>query len=95
MTAGGGKVRRTAVRAASPGSFSARLTEISMFFDGRDAVHNTMRTVAAALDREGIAYAILGGMAVNAHRHSRTTKDVDLLLAAEGFAAFKAACRGG
>jgi hypothetical protein len=28
-------------------------------------------------------------MAVNAHRHSRTTRDVDVLLAAAGFAAFK------
>ena len=48
-----------------------------------------MRRVAAALDRSGIAYAIVGGMAVNAHRHSRTTKDVDLLLSGDGFAAFR------
>jgi hypothetical protein len=65
------------------------LTEIAMFFEGHDAVHDTMRRVATALERSGIAYAIVGGMAVNAHRHSRTTKDVDLLLAAEGFVAFK------
>jgi hypothetical protein len=71
------------------GSFRARLTEISMFFQGNDAVHETMRRIAAALDRAGIPYAIAGGMAVNAHRHSRTTRDVDLLLTAAGFAAFK------
>jgi hypothetical protein len=60
-----------------------------MFFQGNDAVHETMRRVAAALDRAGIPYAIAGGMAVNAHRHSRTTKDVDLLLTAVGFSKFK------
>lgn len=60
-----------------------------MFFQGNDAVHQTMRRLATALDRSGIAYAIIGGMAVNAHGHSRTTKDVDLLLAADGFATFK------
>jgi len=60
-----------------------------MFFQGNDAVHQTMRRVTAALDRAGIPYAIVGGMAVNAHRHSRTTKDVDLLLTATGFAALK------
>jgi hypothetical protein len=69
--------------------FRVRLTEISMFFQGNDAVHETMRRAVAALDRAGIAYAIAGGMAVNAHRHARTTKDVDLLLTAAGFAAFK------
>ena len=67
------------------GSFGARLTEIGMFFQGNDAVHQTMRRVTA-VRRAGIPYAIVGGMAVNAHRHSRTTKDVDLLLTATGFA---------
>ena len=43
-----------------------------------------------ALDRAGIAYAIVGGMAVNAHRHERTTKDVDFLLSADGWTAFRA-----
>ncbi|HSV14363.1 MAG TPA: hypothetical protein VLI90_08895, partial [Tepidisphaeraceae bacterium] len=37
----------------------------------------------------GISYAIVGGMAVNAHHHERTTKDVDFLLSAAGFAAFR------
>jgi hypothetical protein len=77
------------VSLSNGGSFRARLTEISMFFQGNDAVHETMRRVVAALDRAGINYAIAGGMAVNAHRHARTTKDVDLLLTAAGFAGFK------
>ena len=55
-----------------------------MFFDGSDRVHQTMRRVAETLERVGIKYAIIGGMAVNAHHHERTTKDVDFLLSAEG-----------
>jgi hypothetical protein len=68
--------------------FRQRLREISMFFQENDAVHQTMRTVADALERAGISYAIMGGMAVNAHRHRRTTGDVDFLVSAEGFANF-------
>jgi hypothetical protein len=81
------QLHRPGVKSAA--SFAGRLRDIGMFFQGNDAVHATMRRVAAALERAGVAYAIVGGMAVNAHRHSRTTKDVDLLLAADGFAVFK------
>ena len=95
MASGGGQRQLAGPTAVAPGSFSARLTEIGMFFQGRDAVHQTMRRVVAALDRAGIPYVIVGGMAVNAHRHSRTTKDVDLLLTAEGFGAFKQLVAGG
>ncbi len=73
----------------SPRTFGHRLTEIGMFFQGTDDVHQTMRRVAAALDAAGIAYAVVGGMAVNAHRHARTTKDVDFLVSAAGWAALK------
>jgi hypothetical protein len=74
---------------ASAEPFNERLREISMFFEGSGRVHQTMRRVAAHLDAAGISYAIVGGMAVNAHRHERTTKDVDFLLTAAGFAAFR------
>ena len=59
-----------------------------MFFDGTDRVHDTMRRVAAKLESAGIPYAIVGGMAVNAHKHERTTGDVDFLLTSAGLAAF-------
>jgi hypothetical protein len=69
---------------AKPFSYRERLREISMFFDGTDKVHETMRRISAVLEAAEISYAIIGGMAVNAHRHKRTTGDVDFLLRAEG-----------
>jgi hypothetical protein len=71
-----------------PFSFLKRLKEIDMFFQGKDPVHQTMRRAVRRLERTGIAYAIIGGMALNAHHYERTTKDVDLLLTAEGLGAF-------
>jgi hypothetical protein len=59
-----------------------------MFFNGTDPVHVTMRRVAERLERAGISYAIVGGMAVNAHGHRRTTGDVDFLVTVEGFNSF-------
>jgi len=65
------------------------LKEISRFFEGRDQVHKTLRRVVKRLEKAGIPYAIVGGMAVIAHRYVRTTRDVDILLTAGGFAEFK------
>jgi hypothetical protein len=59
-----------------------------MFFNKNDRIHQTMRRVAEKLETAGIPYAIVGGMAVNAHRHERTTKDVDFLLTSEGLTSF-------
>jgi hypothetical protein len=72
-----------------PFSFRRRLKEISMFFHGKDEVHKTMRRLANRLKRAGVPYAIVGGMALNAHRYQRTTKDVDILLTQEGFDEFR------
>jgi hypothetical protein len=65
-----------------------RLKEIGMFFNGTDPVHVTMRRVAERLEQAGISYVIVGGMAVNAHGHRRTTGDVDFLVTVEGFNSF-------
>jgi hypothetical protein len=70
-------------------TFDECLKEISMFFEGRDEVHKTMRRIVRRLGRANIPYALLGGMAVNAHRYQRTTGDVDLLLTPDGFEAFR------
>jgi hypothetical protein len=72
-----------------PFSFTRRLKEIDMFFQGKDPVHQTMRRTARRLEKTGIAYAILGGMALNAHKYKRTTGDVDFLLTEEGLQEFR------
>jgi hypothetical protein len=74
---------------ARPFSFWQRLKEIDMFFEGRGREHKTMRRLVKKLEKANIPYAVVGGMAVNAHRHERTTKDVDILMTPEGFAAFQ------
>ena len=83
-------VRRKRPRVPRPPgfSFARRLQEIDMFFQGKDPVHQTMRRIARRLARAGITYAIAGGMAVNAHKYSRTTGDVDILLSEQGFDQF-------
>jgi hypothetical protein len=72
-----------------PFDFRRRLEEIGMFFEGRGREHKTMRRLVANLEKANIPYAIMGAMAVNAHRHQRTTKDVDVLLTLAGFEAFR------
>src|SRR5262249_31514196 len=70
-------------------SFTQRLKEISMFFAGKSETHKTLRRVVKRLEKAGIPYAVVGGMAVNAHGYERTTGDVDLLLTAEGLEEFR------
>jgi hypothetical protein len=77
------------LKLSRPHRFSRRLKEIDLFFQKRDPVHVTMRRLARRLEKAGISYALLGGMAVNAHKYVRTTADVDFLLTPEGFAEFK------
>jgi hypothetical protein len=69
-------------------SFSRRLEEIGMFFQKRSPQHQTMRRTARRLDKAGIADAILGGMALNAHGYERTTGDVDVLVTEAGLEDF-------
>ena len=56
------------------------LKEIDRFFQGKDQVHQTMRRLVRRLQRAGIPYAVVGGMAVFFHHYRRTTNDVDVLL---------------
>ena len=74
---------------AKPFDFGVRLKEISKFFQGKDEVHKTMHRLVKRLVRAKIPYAIVGGMAVNAHKYVRTTGDVDILLTQESFAQFR------
>lgn len=82
--------RRTPPRLETkPLSFWDRVKELDMFFQGRDPVHRCLRRVAKKLEKAEIPYAVIGGMAVFAHRHQRTTKDVDLLLTAASLDKFQ------
>jgi hypothetical protein len=83
----GAAARRTEVSSRTF-DFNKRLREIDMFFEGRGKEHQTLRRLARRLTKHGIPYAIMGGMAVNAHGFERTTKDVDVLLTQEGLNLF-------
>jgi hypothetical protein len=69
--------------------FWKRMESVSLFFQGKDEVHKSMRRIIRRLERAGIPYAVIGGMAANAHGYRRTTNDVDLLVTAEGLAEFR------
>ncbi|HEY7315301.1 MAG TPA: hypothetical protein VH643_38575 [Gemmataceae bacterium] len=73
----------------APFNFWKRLKEIDMFFQKNDPVHKSMRRIVKRLEKAQIPYAIVGGMAVNAHGHHRTTDDLDVLLTPEGLAEFR------
>jgi hypothetical protein len=60
-----------------------------MFFGGKGEVHQTMQRLVRRLNRAGIPYVIVGGMAVNAYGYERMTKDVDVLLTREGLRQFQ------
>jgi hypothetical protein len=84
-----GSSSHAAPSSAPPVDFWTRLKEISMFFEGRSREQKTLRRLVANLEKAKIPYAVVGGMAVNAHRHKRTTADVDVLLTAAGLEEFR------
>jgi hypothetical protein len=60
------------------------------FFMREADVYRALEKVTRILDSEGIPYVLIGALALNEYGYQRTTVDVDLLLTAEGLAAFKA-----
>ena len=61
-------------------TFRERLDEADRFFEKRGKVHKTMYRMVERLEREGIPYAVIGTMALNAHGYVRVTTNVDLLI---------------
>jgi hypothetical protein len=59
------------------------LMEGSMHFEKESAVHQSLRRIARRLDDLGIAYAVVGGMAMFLHGFRRFTEDVDILVTRE------------
>jgi hypothetical protein len=70
--------------------FFAGAREATRFFMGESDVQRALEKVARLLDEDGIPYAIIGAMALNAYGYRRLTVDVDLLLTPQGLEAFKA-----
>jgi hypothetical protein len=69
-------------------SFREVLNLAEDFFMEQGVVYESMRRLAKRLDAEGIAYAVIDGMAVTAHGYPRLTLDVDILLSLEGLRIF-------
>jgi hypothetical protein len=66
-----------------------RMESVSLFFQGKDEVHKSMHRIVRRLERAGIPYAVVGGMAVFLHHYRRTTNDVDILVSPEGLEEFR------
>jgi hypothetical protein len=64
------------------------------FFMGTDPVHAAMRRITGILDEMGLPYAVIDGMALNEYGYRRATVDVDILVADESLAKFKASWLG-
>jgi hypothetical protein len=64
--------------------------EATRFFRGQADVQHALEKIARLLEADGIPYAIIGAMALNAYGYRRVTVDVDVLLTREGLDAFKA-----
>jgi hypothetical protein len=67
----------------------AGAAEATRFFMGEGDVQHALEKLTRLLEADGIPYAILGGMALNAYGYRRVTIDVDVLLTPAGLEAFK------
>lgn len=56
------------------------LREASAYFAGGGDRRDTLRRLAQRLDELGIAYALIGGLALAEHGYPRLTEDIDLVL---------------
>jgi hypothetical protein len=72
----------------------AALREASRFFEKEGPVWETLRAVTARLSDLKIPYAVVGGMALNAHGYVRVTIDVDILIDSTGLAAVHRELKG-
>lgn len=69
--------------------FFAGAEEATRFFMGESDVQRALERVVRLLEEDGIPYAVIGAMALNAYGYRRVTVDVDLLLTREGLEAFQ------
>lgn len=64
------------------------LREAGAYFAGASALHIALKRLAQRLQAEGIAYALIGGLAMAEHGYARLTEDIDLVLTPAGLDAF-------
>jgi hypothetical protein len=67
----------------------AGIEEAEKFFMGESRVQRALDKVTRLLAEDGIPYALIGAMALNAYGYERVTVDVDLLLTAQGLEELK------
>jgi hypothetical protein len=84
------KRSKPALDEETEGRFFTGAAEATRFFMGESDVKQALEKLARLLEADGIPYAILGGMALNAYGYRRVTIDVDVLLTREGLEAFRA-----
>ena len=70
------------------------LREASAYFAGAGALRSSLRRLAERLEQEGIAYVLLGGLALGEHGYPRMTEDIDVLLTPVGLQLFRERCVG-
>jgi hypothetical protein len=58
----------------------AAMRQLGRFFMKEGEVYDALRAITTKLDELGIAYAVAGGMALNAHGYQRATVDVDIIV---------------
>jgi len=66
-----------------------RFEEMDRFFAGTGKVHTTLPALASNLNHCGISYAVIGGMALNAHGYRRETGNLNILVRADGLEIFR------
>jgi hypothetical protein len=69
--------------------FWAGVAAATRFFMGQADVQRALEALARSLEEEGIAYAIVGAMALNEYGYRRVTSDVDVLLTRDGLVRLK------
>ncbi len=60
------------------------MSEGSKFFEGKSQVQTTLNKITKKLGELGIAYVVVGGMALFRYGYRRFTEDVDILVTREG-----------
>ena len=60
------------------------------FFQGGGCVNNALKKLEKDLEDRGIAYSVIGAVALNQHGYRRFTHDIDILLSDEGLQRFHA-----